>query len=150
MKIILKEDDKKLGKKNTIITVKDGYGTYLINEGKALIANEGNMKRLASDLKKENEIDEACRKVAVQVKHVIENSIYYIDKNYNEKTKQINGSITKKDVLDALISENFPYSLEQSSFITFPKAKYANEVYTGKLKIYKDIIADVKFKVRIV
>ena len=39
MKVILLEDIKKKGKKGDILNVKDGYGTFLINDKKAVIAN---------------------------------------------------------------------------------------------------------------
>ena len=148
MEIILKCDDKKLGKRNTVITVKDGYGAYLIREGKAVIANQRNVNKLAEELKLESEMDEANKNLAMQAKNSIEHSIYYIYKSYNEKTRQINGSVTKKDVIDAISDSKFPFLFQQSSFIIFPRVKYVDEIYTAKLKLYKDIIAEIKFSIK--
>ena len=47
MKIILKEDVSNLGYKDDIVEVKDGYGrNYLIPQGKAVIANNSNLRQL--------------------------------------------------------------------------------------------------------
>ena len=46
MKVILLTDVKKLGKKDAIIDVKDGYGNFLIKENKAVSATLGSINRL--------------------------------------------------------------------------------------------------------
>ena len=47
MKIILKEDVTNLGYKDDVVEVKDGYGrNYLIPQGKAVIANNSNLRQL--------------------------------------------------------------------------------------------------------
>lgn len=72
MKIILKTDHEKLGKTGDVVTVKDGYAmNYLIPNGIAMKATEGNMKVL-DEIKKlaarklEKEIAEA-RKLADEI-----------------------------------------------------------------------------------
>ncbi|MDR2791123.1 MAG: 50S ribosomal protein L9 [Tannerellaceae bacterium] len=52
MQIILKEDISKLGYKDDIVTVRDGYGrNYLIPQRKAVIASEAARKVLAENQK---------------------------------------------------------------------------------------------------
>jgi large subunit ribosomal protein L9 len=55
MKVILKQDNAKLGKTGDTVTVKDGYAlNYLIPNNIAMKATEGNLKVLA-ELKKQRE-----------------------------------------------------------------------------------------------
>ena len=53
MEVILKEDVRKLGHKNDIVTVKDGYANnFLFPQGLAILATASAKKQLA-ELKKE-------------------------------------------------------------------------------------------------
>ncbi len=148
MKIILTSDDRKLGKKNTIIEVKDGYARYLVTAGKALYANESNLKKLKTELEKAKEVDKACRELATKIKSDIEGVEFVIDKPYDEKTQQLHGAITKNDVLKAIQDKFTMYTFKDVSFIDFPKTKLA-QFYSAKLKVYDDIIANVTFGIRI-
>lgn len=146
MKIILTEDDKKLGKRNSIITVKDGYGTYLINQDKAVAATKSNLKRLEKDIEIAKEVDKECRKLANQIKDDIESQTFYIDMKFNDKTHQLNGAITKNDVLQAIRSKYPIYIIDQANFLDFPKTKFVG-LYSAKLRLYEDIVANVEFGV---
>ena len=46
MKIILLKDVKKQGRSGDVLNVKDGYGTFLINKGDAVLATNNSMDRL--------------------------------------------------------------------------------------------------------
>jgi len=67
MKVILTEDLKGTGKKGEIVNVKDGYGrNFLIPDGRAISATEGNVKRFDHIIKslagrKEREV-KVCRR----------------------------------------------------------------------------------------
>lgn len=60
MEIILLKDIDKVGDRNDIVKVKDGYGrNYLIPQGLALIANDTNRKNLAARLRSEDKKEAA-------------------------------------------------------------------------------------------
>ena len=62
MKVILKQDLKNLGEKNSVVEVKDGYArNYLLPKGLAIEANEVNLnivknKKEAEKVKKDKEL----------------------------------------------------------------------------------------------
>ena len=64
MKIILIKDVKKQGKSGDILEVKDGYGTFLINKGDAVLATSNSVSRLDRENKerevKENRLIKDC------------------------------------------------------------------------------------------
>ena len=55
MRVILLEDVKKQGKKGEIITVKDGYGNYLITNNLAVLETKGSKEVLAKQNKEAKE-----------------------------------------------------------------------------------------------
>ena len=75
MKIILKTDVEKLGFKNEIVSVKDGYArNFLIPKGFAILATESARKVLEENLrqqaKKEDAKVEAANKLAEAIKKI--------------------------------------------------------------------------------
>ena len=51
MKVILKEDILKVGYRNEVVTVKNGYGrNFLIPQGKAFLATQSALKVLAENV----------------------------------------------------------------------------------------------------
>lgn len=146
MQIILLKDDKKLGKKNTVVKVKDGYGRYLIDQKIALVADKSNLNKLEKDIQAAKEVDEASRKLATSIKNNIEKDTFLIDISYNKESGQLNGAITKNDVLTAIKNRYPMYSFNSSSFINFPKTRLA-QLYDAQLCLYKDIVANIKFGV---
>lgn len=148
MKIILLKDDKKLGKKNSVIDVKDGYGSFLIKQGFALLATNASLNRLANDIQASERLDSMVRQSANSIKMKLEKDKFIIDISYNKNSQQLNGSITKKDVLEAIKSKYPEYNFSLCTFINFPKTKLA-QIYEVKLQLYKDIVANIKFGVEL-
>ena len=104
MRVILLEDIKKQGKKNDIITVKDGYGMYLINNKKAVLETKGSSKVLKNQtdaaLEKENAIIEECEK--------LKNKISNLTLKFKVKTGKdgkVFGQISSKQIVSELLKK---------------------------------------------
>ena len=72
MKIILIKDVKKQGKSGDILEVKDGYGTFLINKGDAVLATTNSVDRLDRENKEKEKQELNLIKKCEEIKKKIE------------------------------------------------------------------------------
>ena len=106
MKVILEQDVKSLGKKGDIVEVSEGYArNFLVPKKLAVAATSENInavtqKKASVARKKEQEFDEA--KVMASQMDKIEVTI---ETKLGENGKMF-GSITSKDIADAILSEH--------------------------------------------
>ena len=105
MKVILLQDVKKLGKKGEVADVADGYArNFLIPRGLAEEANRGSIKQLkqeqkALERKRERELEEA-KELAQKLSGIsLTLSVKAGDQG------KLFGSITNKDIYDALVKQ---------------------------------------------
>ncbi|WGH25797.1 MAG: 50S ribosomal protein L9 [Candidatus Shikimatogenerans bostrichidophilus] len=145
IKIILKKEINKLGKKNDEIIVKSGYAlNYLIPNNYAVIANK-------SEVKKKNEI---IKQKKEKKKFLIKKSNKYIKllKNINiifyvksKKSGKIFGSISKKDIKKKLEYNNI-FINDNNIYIKNKKI-----IKTGDYKIKIKFLKNLKtfFKIRV-
>ncbi len=106
MRVILLQDVKKQGKKNDIIDVKDGYGSYLINNRLAVLETKGSSKVL----KKQTE--EAALEESLLIKdcETIKNKLEKMTLNFKVnagKNGQVFGQISTKQIVSELKKKGF-------------------------------------------
>ena len=106
MKVIFIKDLKGQGKKGDIKNVKDGYGmNFLIKNGYAVIANEGNVKHQETlNLKKQLEENEKINE-AKKLKNLIEKQTlkFYVKTGTADK---VFGTISSKQIAAELKNKN--------------------------------------------
>jgi len=102
IEVILREDVKTLGRAGEMVRVKPGYArNYLLPQGLAYEATEGNKKRIAGETKARVSRDQAEKAQAQQVATTLSAVMLNLSGKAGEEGKLF-GSITSQDVADAL------------------------------------------------
>lgn len=145
MKVILKEDIKKLGKKDDMVEVKDGYArNYLIPRGLAEEANEGNISRVNERKKAEAQRREKEKEEAGAIASKIDGKTLEIRVKTGGKGKLF-GSITSMDVAEAMKKE-FGIDFDRKKVVLDEPIKSVGES-TVEIKLYPGVSAQIKVKV---
>ena len=106
MRVILLADVKKQGKKNDIIEVKDGYGTYLINNKLAVLETKGSSKVLKKQTEEAALEESLLLKECEQIKEKLEKLTLNFKVNTG-KNGQVFGQISTKQIADELKKKGF-------------------------------------------
>lgn len=105
MKVILQQDDKKLGKKGDIIEVSEGYArNFLLPKKLAITATDANINKA----KQQKSTEKFHAQVKEDEARVLANQIGKIEITMPVKVGEngkLFGSITSKDVAEALLKE---------------------------------------------
>lgn len=145
MKVILKQEVKGLGKKESMVEVSDGYArNFLLPRNLAVEASATNMnvmktKKEAEQTKKEREISQA-KELAAKIKEIT-----VVIKTKTGENGKLFGSITSKDVAEKLKS-NFKIDIDKKK-IVMPEALKSIGTTELEVKLYPEV--STKLKVRI-
>ena len=109
IEVILREDIKTLGQAGEMVRVKPGYArNYLLPQGLAYEATEGNQKRIAAETRVRAAKDQAERTEAERVAGTLSGLTLTLKGKAGEEGKLF-GSITSQDIAEALASEGHPF-----------------------------------------
>ena len=145
MEIILKQDIPNLGYKNDLVNVKGGYGrNFLVPQGMAIIASETNKKIRAEEIKQKTHKEEKFVKEAEDLKKALEAVKLRIPAKSGTSGK-IFGSLNALQIAEALKEEKFEINRKMID-VDGDSIKELGD-YTAKIKLYKNIHAEVKFEV---
>ena len=105
IEVILREDVKSLGKAGELVRVKPGYArNYLLPQGLAFEATEGNKKRIAAETRARGARDRAERTEAERFAATLGAVALTLKGKAGEEGKLF-GSITAQDIADALAAQ---------------------------------------------
>jgi large subunit ribosomal protein L9 len=145
MEVILKQDVKNLGHKDEVVKVRPGYGrNYLIPQGFAMLATEGNRKMLAESVRQRAHKEEKLRTEATATAEKLAALTVQVGAKVGESGK-IFGSVNAIQIAEALRKAGV--EVERKNISLDEEAVKQIGTYTAHVKIYKDIKADVKFEV---
>jgi large subunit ribosomal protein L9 len=145
MEIILKQDIPKIGYKDEIVTVKDGYArNYLIPKGFAINATASVKKAHVEILKQKAHKEEKIKNEASELAEKLNNISLTIGAKTSSKGK-IFGSVNTIQIASALKEKGFEIERKNISF----KEELIKEIgkYTAIIKLHKEIKAEVPFEI---
>ncbi len=141
MEIVLKQDYETLGKAMDVLSVKNGYArNFLIPQGIAVPATEGNKNAVAEAKRCSHKRDEKKSKEARQLAKKIEEVPCTIPVKV-KKDEEIFGSVSSHEIAEFLNKEGF--SIDKSSIQLEEPIKQLG-VYSIKIALYKDVYAKLK------
>ena len=144
MDIILREHVEHLGARGEIVKVADGYArNYLLPRKLALLATEGNKKRV----ERERKIAEAREAEERAASEAIATRLSALELTFTRRvgeTEQLYGSVTSGDIADALKTKGFDVDKRK---ILLPDALKALGEVTVPVKLHRDVTAQLKVTV---
>ncbi len=145
MEIILLQDVERLGGKDDIVKVKDGYGrNYLIPQKKAIVATSTAKKVLAENTKQRAHKEAKLKNEALAIAEKLANKKISIGAKTSTLGK-IFGSVNTIQLAEAINKKGFEIDRKQ---ILMPE-DHIKEVgtYSAKVKLHKEVIIEVEFEV---
>ena len=145
MDVILKQDVERLGAKNDIVTVKTGYArNYLIPQGFAIAATDSARKVVAETIRQQSHKALKALEDAKAVAEKMAGVSVKIGAKAGESGK-IFGSVNNIQVAEALAAAG--YEVERKNIDLGTDAIRDLGSYTAKVKLHKEVVAEIAFEV---
>lgn len=145
MEIILLQDVARLGSKDDILKVKDGYGrNFLIPQKMAIVATESAKKVLAENIKQKAHKEAKLKTAALEIAEQLKNKQLVIGAK-TSSTGKIFGSVNTIMIAEAINKKGFEIDRKQIS-IADDSIKEIGK-YTAKIKLHKEVVVELEFEV---
>ena len=145
MEIILVQDVDRLGSKDDLIKVKDGFArNFLIPQKKAIIATSTAKKVLAENIKQRAHKESKLKNEALAIAEKLANKKITIGAKTSTLGK-IFGSVNTIQIAEAINKKGFEIDRKQ---IMLPE-DHIKEIgtYSAKIKLHKEVIIEIEFEV---
>ena len=145
MEIILIQDVERLGSKDDLIKVKDGFArNFLIPQKKAVVATSTAKKVLAENIKQRAHKEAKYKNEALAIAEKLANKKITIGAKTSTLGK-IFGSVNTIQLAEAINKKGFEIDRKQ---IMLPE-DHIKEVgtYSAKIKLHKEVIIEIEFEV---
>ena len=145
MEIILTQDVERLGSKDDIVVVKDGYAcNFLIPKKKAISATATAKKILAENIKQRAHKEATLIAEASKIAEQIVNKKVKIGAKTSTSGK-IFGSVNTIQLAEAINKKGFIIDRKQISLPVDTIKEIGT--YTAKIKLHKTVVVDFEFEV---
>ncbi len=146
MEIILRQDIQNLGHKNDLISVKPGYArNYLIPKGLAILATPTAKKVRDEEMRQKAFKEEKIKNEAETIAKALEGKTLKIGAKAGTSGK-IFGSVNAFQVADA-IKEQLKLDIDRKMIEVDGESIKELGNYTARVKLHKEITAELKFEV---
>ena len=143
MKVILLEDVRKVGRKDDVVDVSDGYArNFLIKNGKAVAYTKGSSKVLDKQLADKAAYEADLKKEAEELAKKLETMKFEFQLKTG-KEGQTFGSISTKQIEDKLKADGIIIDKRK---IKDSEPLNSLGTYDVKIELYKDVIGVIKVK----
>jgi large subunit ribosomal protein L9 len=144
IEVILREDVKSLGRAGELVRVKPGYArNYLLPQGLAYEATEGNRKRIAAEAKARATRDQAERGQAERFAASLGEVTLTLTGKAGEEGKLF-GSITAQDIADALAAQG--HTVDRRRIELEHPIKTTGH-HTVKVRVHPEVHAELRVAV---
>jgi large subunit ribosomal protein L9 len=144
MKIILKEDIKKIGKMGQIVDVANGYArNYLVPKGLAVEASTKNIRSLEHEKKIIQEKAKKLKDSAQDIASRISSMTLTIKAKAGEEEKLF-GSVTTMDIAEALLNEGLEIDKKKIS-LEEPIKRLGS--YSVQIKLHSDVSVPLSIQI---
>jgi large subunit ribosomal protein L9 len=145
MDVILKQDVERLGAKNDIVAVKNGYArNFLIPKGFAIAATESARKVVAETIRQQSHKAIKALEDSKAFAEKIKGLSLKIGAKAGESGK-IFGSVNNIQVAEAMAA--LGHVIDRKNIDLGSEAIRDLGTYTAKVKLHKDVFAEVSFEV---
>jgi len=144
MEVILRDHVEHLGNRGEIVKVADGYArNYLLPRKLALLATEGNKKRVERERKQFEAVEAEQRSAAEAIASRLTAIDVAIARRVGENDT-LYGSVTNADIAEALKEKGFDIDRRK---ILLPDALKALGEVTMPVKLHRDVTAKLRVQV---
>jgi large subunit ribosomal protein L9 len=144
IEVILREDIKTLGRAGEMVRVKPGYArNYLLPQGLAYEATEGNRKRIAAETRVRAARNESERTEAERVAGTLSGISLTLTGKAGEEGKLF-GSITSQDIADALAGEGYTFDRRR---IELEHPIKTTGTHTVSVRLHPEVHAELRVSV---
>jgi large subunit ribosomal protein L9 len=141
MRVVLREDIDKLGRRGEVHEVAAGYArNFLLPKGKALPATDGNMKRVEQERRRYAVLQAKEKEDAAAVGRRIAGVSCTIVRKVGEND-QLYGSVTASDIAEYLAKEGIEIDKRR---ILLEEPIKALGIYTVPVKLHADVQGEVR------